>query len=237
MSTQYKTRNTKRYLRQMLREMRYLLTKDLKLELRKSHVLSGLALYILSTIYVCYLSFGTISDLQTWNALIWIIVLFSAFNGLARTFDGETREQEIYFYTLTSPQGLLFSKIIFNIFMMLIMTVLAILIYSVMLGTADISLDALGQFGIGLILGSCAFSTTLTLISGIAAKSNNNVGLMALLGFPVIIPSLLILSDFSEKSLAGMSWSVNMQNLLFLIALNVAIAALSYILFPYLWRD
>ena len=221
----------------MLREMRYLIAKDLKLELRKSHVLGGLALYILSTIYVCYLSFGTINDLETWNALIWIIVLFAAFNGLARTFDGETREQEIYYYTLTSPQGLLFSKIVFNILMMLIMTILAILVYSLMLGTASISMDALGQFAVGLILGSCAFSTTLTLISGIAAKSNNNVGLMALLGFPVIIPSLLILSDFSEKSLSGMPWSANLQNLLFLIGLNVAIAALSYILFPYLWRD
>lgn len=221
----------------MLREVRYLLAKDLKLELRKSHVLGGLALYVLSTIYVCYLSFGTITDLQTWNALIWIIVLFAAFNGLARTFDGESQGLEIYYYTLASPQGLLFSKIIFNLIIMFVMSALAIVVYSTMLGTSAISMNALGQFTIGLLLGSAAFSTTLTLISGIAAKSNNNIGLMALLGFPVIIPTLLILSDFSEKSLSGLPWSMNLQNLLFLLGLNVAIAALSYILFPYLWRD
>lgn len=225
------------YLCAVLREIKYLIAKDLKLELRRSHVVGGLALYILSTVFVCYLGFTEIPNHQTWNALLWIIMLFAAFNAIGRSFDGEGGGMRLYYYTLVSPQGLIIAKILYNFIIMTLLCVIGLLSFIIMLGTEAIDDADLLQFITGFGLGSLAFASGLTLISGIAAKTNNSVGLMALLGFPVIIPTLLILMDFSLLALTGASWSDNFQNLFLLAMMNVLVLGLSFILFPYLWRD
>ncbi|NNE55759.1 MAG: ABC transporter permease [Flavobacteriales bacterium] len=221
----------------MISEIFKLIRKDILLELRKSHVLGGLILYVLSTIYVCYLGFESIDSQSTWNSLIWIITLFVAFNAFIKTFDHESGELEMYYYTLARPESIILSKIIFNLILMLILSLATVLIYSILMGTDAIRGADLVQFGFGFVLASLGFSATLTLIAGIAVKSNNNVGLTSLLGFPVIIPIILVLTDFSQVALAGMPWMENLQNLLLLVGLNVIVIALAFVLFPYLWRD
>jgi heme exporter protein B len=70
-----------------------------------------------------------------------------------------------------------------------------------------------------------------------AAQADNNLGLMAVLGLPVILPMLLLIIRFSKNALDGIAWSVNAQYAWQLMALNALTLALSYILFPYLWRE
>jgi heme exporter protein B len=42
---------------------------------------------------------------------------------------------------------------------------------------------------------------------------------------------------FSKNAMDGIDWSVNYKFAIILIALNVLTVTLSYILFPYLWRE
>jgi heme exporter protein B len=106
--------------------------------------------------------------------------------------------------------------------------------YAIVLGNpvADKSL-----FLLNLVLGGIGFSTTLTLISGIASKTNNSSGLMAILSIPVIIPMLLMVIKISKNGIDGLEWSVSRPDLLVLISINILLGALSFILFPYLWRS
>jgi heme exporter protein B len=60
---------------------------------------------------------------------------------------------------------------------------------------------------------------------------------MAILGLPVILPLLLVLIRFSKNTLDGIAWSVNDTYAWQLLALSILSLALSYILFPYLWRE
>ena len=62
----------------MFNEIKALVQKDYFLDLRSKTALAGLLLYILSTMFTCYLSFHKIVDVPTWNALFWIIILFTA---------------------------------------------------------------------------------------------------------------------------------------------------------------
>jgi heme exporter protein B len=90
---------------------------------------------------------------------------------------------------------------------------------------------------IGLVLlGGWSLSLVFTFLSAIAAKAQQNAAIMAILGFPIIIPQLMLLMQlantvFSDKT--GIAFST----LLLIVALDVLVVMLAVILFPFLWKD
>jgi heme exporter protein B len=217
----------------MIKEIQYLILKELKLEMRNKYALGGILLYVVSTVFVCYLSFKKIINPQTWNALFWIILLFASINGVAKSFISETRGRLIYLYTLASPQAVIFSKIIYNSALLVVLSVICLAVYSLFVG--DIIQDK-SLFLIVLFLGSFGFSSLLTMVSAIASKSNNNFTLMAILSFPILMPLLIVLIKISKNAIDGLDkWDTN--GLMILVFINVIVIALSYLLFRYLWRD
>ena len=218
----------------MLSEIKYLFLRELQLEWRNKTAFSGLLLYIASTIFVAYIALNTNLGDRFWNALFWIILLFAAVNANAKSFMSEGEGRKLYLYTLANPQAVILAKICYNAVLLTVLGILSWGIYSLVMGNP---VEDQGQFAIGLVFGCTGLASTLTLISAIAAQSGNNPTLMAILGFPVILPLLLTIVAFSFGALIGNSWEENNQYLLALLGLNGVVIALSYILFPYLWRD
>ena len=93
------------------------------------------------------------------------------------------------------------------------------------------------QFLLGLFLGSTGLGLALTFVAGIAFKSEGGVGLVAILGFPIIMPLLITIVRHSTAALEGASATANGLNLMVWLVLNVVSFVLSYVLFPYLWRE
>ena len=94
-----------------------------------------------------------------------------------------------------------------------------------------------GLFAIILFLGSVGFSIAFTFIAAIAAKANNSATLMAIMGFPVVIPILLTLVKLSANALRLIQDSGYWRDISILLAIDVILLTLVIILFPYLWRD
>ena len=88
-----------------------------------------------------------------------------------------------------------------------------------------------------LILAGIGFSTILTMVSAIASKTNNNTTLMAILSFPILVPLLMIVIKVSKNAIDGLAMAESYNYLIILILLNLIVVILSYLLFPYLWRD
>ncbi|MCK6650170.1 MAG: heme exporter protein CcmB [Bacteroidia bacterium] len=217
----------------MIDQIKYLILKEFKLELRNKYALGGILLYVVSTVFVSYLSFKKIIVPATWNALFWIILLFASINGVAKSFIGETRGRLLYMYTLASPQAVIISKIIYNSILLLVISGLCLLVYSLFVGSL---IQDIPLFLIVLTLGSFGFASLLTMVSAIASKSNNNFTLMAILSFPILMPLLIVLIKLSKNAIDGLeNWDLNY--LMILMFINVIIIALSYLLFRYLWRD
>jgi heme exporter protein B len=217
----------------VINQIKYLIAKEIKLELRNKYALGGILLYVVSTIFVSYLCFKRIIVPSTWNALFWIILLFASINAVAKSFINETKGRLLYLYTLASPQAIILSKIIYNSLLLLVLSGLCFLVYSLFIGNIvqDTSL-----FLLTLVLGSCGFSSLLTMVSAISSKTGNNFTLMAILSFPIMMPLLMVLIKLSKNALDGLeNWDTNY--LLILVCINVIIIALSYLLFRYLWRD
>ncbi|MBA3704961.1 MAG: heme exporter protein CcmB [Bacteroidetes bacterium] len=217
----------------LINQIKYLVIKELKLEMRNKYALGGILLYVISTVFVSYLSFKRIINPATWNALFWIILLFASINAIAKSFMNETRGRLLYLYTLASPQAVILSKIIYNSFLLAVLSGLCLLVYTLFIGNI---IQDIPLFLITLLLGSFGFSSLLTMVSAIASKTNNNFTLMAILSFPIMMPLLMVLIKLSKNAIDGLEhWDLNFM--LVLMLLNVLIIALSYLLFRYLWRD
>ncbi len=221
------------FSKMLINQIKYLVAKELKLEMRNKYALGGILLYVVSTVFVSYLSFKKIIDPATWNALFWIILLFASINAIAKSFINETRGRLLYLYTLASPQAVILSKIIYNSFLLIILSGLCLLVYTLFIGNI---IQDVPLFLTTLLFGSFGFSSLLTLVSAIASKTNNNFTLMAILSFPIMMPLLMLLIKLSKNAIDGLEhWDWN--SMLVLMFLNVIIIALSYLLFRYLWRD
>jgi heme exporter protein B len=214
-----------------------LLKKEILLEWRQKFAINGILLYLGSTVFVCYLSFGVKGNKLSpyvWNALFWVILLFASVNAIAKSFIQERHGRQIYYYSLVSPQGIIISKIVYNSLLMMLLSTVGFFFYSLVLGNP---IEDKFLFFLNMILGSLGFSSTLTMVSGIASKANNGTTLMAILSFPIIIPLLLILIKISKNAIDGLSRSVSWNDLGILLAINIMIGAVSYLLFPYLWKS
>lgn len=214
-----------------------LLKKEFVLELRRKSVISGLALYLFSLVFICYLTFSlkqnTISPV-TWSALFWLTVLFSVVNSVAKSFIGEKRGALIYYYMIASPQQIIISKIIYNTVLCLVISLAAYLLFSIFIFN-PIQDQAL--FASAMVLTAIGFSASLSFISGIAAKANNSNVLMAVLSFPVVISILLMAVRVTKNAVDGIDRSASYDELLNLVAINCIAGALAYVLFPYIWRS
>jgi heme exporter protein B len=214
-------------------QVKYLVNKELLLEWRSKYALNGVLLYVVSTIFVCFLSLVSVNPI-TWNALFWIIMLFASINAVSKSFLQESKGRQLYIYTIASPFALLISKTIYNVMLMTLLTIIALGFY--MLVFDYVPTDLL-LYLVATMLGSLSFSTIFTMVSAISSKAGNGGMLMAILSFPVVIPVLIVLIKLTKNAIDGLDRSVSMDEIGMLLIINVLVSAVSLLLFPYLWRD
>jgi heme exporter protein B len=219
------------------REIRSFIFQEILIEWRLRYAINGILLYLVSIIFICYLSFKTqINEMSqvTWNTLFWIIILFSAVNAVTKSFIQISEERLLYLYSIADPAAVILSKIIYNSLLLISISLTGYFVYSFILGNP---VTDQVMFILNLILGSVGFSSILTMNSGIASKASNSTSLMAILSFPVILPLLLIVIKISNNALEGLDRSVSLDQFLYLISIDVIVITLSYILFPFIWRS
>lgn len=212
-----------------------LLKKDVLLELRQKHTFYGIILYIASTVFVIYLSIPDKPDAVIWNSLFWVIQLFICVNAVAKSFLAETKGRMLYFYSIASPVEFIVSKMLYNILLMLIMSSISLLLFFLFLSNP---LNNSLQFTGIVLLGGCSISLVFTLMSAIAAKAQQNAALIAIMGFPLILPQLMLLMKLSKAAFAEVFKDGAVLQLAGLIAgLDILVIAMALVLFPYLWKD
>ena len=209
-----------------------LFKKDLLLEIRQQYSFYGILLYIGATIFVLYMAIDE-PESRVWNGLFWVIQLFICINAVAKSFLQESKGRMLYFYSIASPGDFVLAKLLFNSLLMLAMSMLSLFLFSLFLGNP---MQKIWQF-IGLVLlGGWSLSLVFTFLAAIAAKAQQNAAIMAVLGFPIIIPQLLLLMRLSNAAFAPLLF-IPVGTVLLLIALDLMVVLLAVILFPYLWKD
>ncbi len=174
-------------------------------------------------------------DATVWNGLFWMNLLFICINAVAKSFLQESRGRMLYYYAITGPVDFILAKLLYNVLLMLVMGLLSLLMFSFFLG--DPYTQILRFTGI-TCLGGFSISLVFTLLAAIAARASQNAALMAILGFPIIVPQLLLLIRISKSAFGEIfREGALIQMVLLLSGFDILIIALSLILFPFLWKD
>ena len=209
-----------------------LFKKDLLLEIRQQYAFYGVVLYVGATIFVLFMAIEE-PDSRVWNGLFWVIQLFISINAVAKSFLQESRARMLYYHSIVSPQTFVLAKLLFNSVLMLAMSAISFILFRLFLGLPDVNFAVF----IGIVfLGGWCLSLVFTFLAAIAAKAQQNAAVMAILGFPIIIPQLLMLMQITN-ALFSNNTSVPLGNILLLVATNGLVILLSIILYPFLWKD
>jgi heme exporter protein B len=202
------------------------------LEIRQQYSFYGVILYIGATIFVLFMAMDA-PEGRVWNGLFWVIQLFICINAVAKSFLQESRGRMLYYQVITSPQNFVLSKLLFNSLLMLVMSGLSLLLFTLFLGNP---VEKFSTF-IGLVfLGGWGLSLVFSFLAAIAAKAQQNAAIMAILGFPLIIPQLIMLMKISNSVFSQTGPAIG-GTVLLLLVMNFLIIILSIILFPFLWKD
>lgn len=217
----------------LTKEIFLLIRKEILLEWRQKYALSGILLYVLSTVFIVFMA--TVEPKrEVWNSLFWIIILFASVNAVTKSFIQENGNRQLYYYSLVNPIAILLSKVIYNTLLLLLLSFLSWAAFSFVSGG---QVKDTYQFFAALFLGSAGFSVTFTFISAIASKAKNSATLMAVLGFPLIIPVLLLLLKISANALRLMNDTNVDGDMWLLVGIDFALLGVGIFLFPFLWRD
>ena len=156
---------------------------------------------------------------RVWNGLFWIIQLFICINAVAKSFLQESRGRTIYYYTISSPGNFILSKLLFNSLLMLLMSGLSLLLFFIFLGNPVEQ----GWKFLGLVfLGGWSLSLVFTFLAAIAARAQQNAAIMAILGFPLIIPQLIMLMKISNMAFSTVN-AIPISTVLLLIVMDILV--------------
>ena len=220
----------------MLKKIFTILYKDYRIELVQSHLFFSLGLYLISSIYIIYVSFQPfgILDMESWISIFWIIILFGAITSISKSFFQESNKRNYYYYYLYSPDELILSKLIYNFIFLSLISLFTFGVFILLIGNVIVSTSF---FLCLLVLGSFSISNCLTLVSAIGHQVKNNSIIISVLSFPIILPILLLLIKISKISSTEFSWNLVQDYIYLLILLNFILLALTKILFAFLWRN
>jgi heme exporter protein B len=220
----------------LTKSFKYIFTlfkKDILLEIRQQYSFYGVLLYVASTIFVLYLAIGQPEE-TVWKALFWMMQLFICINAVAKSFLQESRGRLLYFYSIAGATHFILAKLLFNAVLMLVMNLLSFLLFQLLLGSP---LQSPFLFVAISCFGGVSLSLVFTFLAAIAARAQQSAALMAIMGFPLIIPQLLLLIRLSNIAFSSVLQSGLTFIILLLAAFDVMIVVLAIILFPFLWKD
>ncbi|MGV3720560.1 MAG: heme exporter protein CcmB [Actinomycetota bacterium] len=241
-------------------EARAVFLKDLQSELRTRVSLSSIAVYAATTmLLVAYLvtttGFGLTQvlvddpkaailteatiyqDQQTATragllaSLYWVIIYFSAMAGLPRIFIKEEEMRTAAALRLAArPLAVFLGKLTFNL---LLIAGISVLLLPLFLLFFQPQVASYGQLLVVLIAGATGLASGATLLGAMAARAGSHSYLLVVLGFGPLLPILILGINGTAAALQGTGGN----NLAGLVSYQVALVALSALLFDKVWAE
>ncbi len=191
----------------------------------------ALLLFMWTIAYVIFRVRPEIS-MQEFNFVFWIILLLISINVAVRGMSHSGPGERLMLYTLVSPTIALISRIFFNVIYLLIVS-LAFYFAMMMLFYPQISPDI--KYLTLVVSGASSIGVVLSFISAISRHVTGQNTAMSILSIPLLIPVVILLHGIGGNLLMGNQ----LQGGKYVIILGITMmsAALSIILFPYIWRE
>jgi len=210
----------------------HLFLKDFRIELRQRYILSSILLYVVSTVFIISKILLSVSPML-WNAMFWILFIFTAVSALMKSFSQEISARSLYYYYIVGPVEVILAKFLYNFVSLCFMGLVLALSFIVFINNP---IDNYLYFFLGIILGALGIGTIFTLVSSIAAKGGNSATLMSVLSIPLVLPIVLYNLQITGAGLSIMQDTAMVSNVFILLAIIGILIGVSLFLFPQIWR-
>ena len=97
-----------------MRETWFLFRHFWNADWKAQHGVAGLVLFAVCTVYAANQVVQGRPEPETWNALAWVILLFTAFNGVSRTLEEDRREVLAYLHH-RQPLHYMLARTLYNV--------------------------------------------------------------------------------------------------------------------------
>jgi len=163
-----------------------------------------------------------------------VIQLFITVNTIAKSFLQDSPARMLYYQSITSPRIFIVSKLIYNVMLLVAMSLVSMALYIGFLGNPLTN----PLLFTGLVcLAGISLALVFTMLAAIAARAGQNAAIIAIMGFPIVIPTLMILVRLSNAAFS-MGYTPGLWRMVMLLAaLDLLSVVLSLILFPFLWKN
>jgi len=219
-----------------MRETWFLFRHFWRADWNAQHGVAGLVLFAVATVYAVYQVVQGRPEPETWNAMAWVILLFTAFNGVTRGMEEDRPEVLAYLRTTVQPVHYMIARMLHNTVTLAGLACLVVALMGLLLGWSQLEGPRLWGFVCGMVLTSISLGCTLTLIALIASRAGAGFGMTAVLGLPLVLPTVLVSTTLGDELMRGVLVADTWHNFAFLGVLAMGSATLGLVLFPYLWR-
>lgn len=216
-----------------------LLKYDFQKEFRQRLSFLSILLYVFAITYLLYFLLHTQGalvqmEVKYWNVLFWVIILFTTINELIAQFSKESDGLYLYYYFTIPAAAFIVARLIFHSLYALFTSLLTYFIFSLWFGSP---VENFALILLSIALGSTSFAILFTLTTALSKGLKNNAVLTSILGFPLCIPLITLVSRLSKEAFFSTTSDNFWINLGILIGFNLIMLALSVILYPYIWRE
>lgn len=214
-----------------------ILRKEFVTESRSRQSVAALLLFVFNAIFVSVISLaGVRVNAETFSALFWLIMLFSASLGSAKSFGHEEdRGTALYLRFIASPTSVFVGKLLYNIALVLTLSLFSFVLF---LGIFDIvRMHSTEWFVVVATTGSVSCATVMSLCSAMISRSTAKGALLPIVSFPLLLPIVFLGVDGTTMSVVGTPGSYIATNTVVMLAYTIVIALLALVVFPFVWRD
>jgi heme exporter protein B len=210
--------------------------KDIVSEFRTRYALNAILMFALATLTIISFAVGALDvSKEVMASLFWIILFFSAMSGLSQVFVKEEESGTAMILKLSSEGSVIFfGKALFNLFLLAILSALIIPLFIILLKTAP---ENWGVFAMGVILGNIGLAGATTIIAAIISKATVKGALFAVLSFPTLMPLLIAAIEITKVAFLGENAETAYSAMQLIIAYDVVMTTVSFLLFDFVWRQ
>lgn len=210
--------------------------KDIVSEFRTRYAINAILMFALVTLTVISFAVGAFSPTkEVMAALFWIILFFAAMSGLAQVFIKEEESGTALALKLASDGTVIFfGKLLFNLALLFALTIIVVPLFIILLKTEPANWLF---FIYAILLGNIGLAGATTIIAAIVSKATIKGALFTVLSFPVLMPLLIAVIEITKSAFLGGAFKDVAAPMQLLVAYDVVMIILSYLLFDFVWRQ
>ncbi len=210
--------------------------KDLSLELRTRYAMNTLLAFTGAALLLILFTLRAEQlDPTPKSGLVWIVILFAAMAGMARSFVIETDQKTWPLLRLHAHATDVYTgKLIYNFLFLLTLNSITFLIYLFMMGMAVVNYFYLFS---GIILGALGLASITTMTSAMISKADRRGAVFSVLSIPLLVPLLLILTRVTRVALVEGIDPTALNDFMALIGYAGVTITAGILLFDFIWDE